>query len=53
MKEFMNFIKRVYQISTFKFIINVIGIYLIMLVIFLYMLNSNVSNAPEFVYNQF
>ena len=49
----MNSIKKICQNSFIRVLFDVVWMYLLMVLIFLYILNHDMSSAPEFIYNQF
>lgn len=49
----MNRIKALLQSERSKSIIMAIGMVIMLVMLFVYLLNADLSTAPEFIYNQF
>lgn len=53
MKAFMNSIRKIKEHPRLHFVCQVLGYYLLMMVLYLYFMMANLSTAPKFVYTQF
>lgn len=53
MKIFTGFLNRIKEHPRISFVLWVLAFYLVMLGIYLYLMNANLSTAPQFIYSQF
>ena len=53
MKQFMSFLKRLSKSDGFAAVFKALVLWLLMTAVFIYLLNADLSSAPEFIYNQF
>lgn len=53
MKVFTTFIKKIKTNKYIGFALSVLGFYILLMIIYLYLMYGNLSTAPQFVYSQF
>ena len=53
MKVFIDSIKKIKNNKMVSLIFESVLFWIIMVIVFLYLLNNDASNAPDFIYNQF
>lgn len=53
MKQFTNFINKMIANEVIKSVVRGIAMWAMLLAILLFLLNTDFSTAPEFIYNQF
>lgn len=52
-KLFTSLVQKMNEKPWIKFLFYVIGFYVMLLLLYLYLIQANLSTAPDFVYNQF
>ena len=53
MKRYMSFINKIKKSKFILPVLQIIGLTAVMLIVFVYYLNADLSTAPEFIYSQF